>query len=1853
MRTRSTAARGLFATILVVILAASSVNAGSILYVDTQAVAGGDGSSWDHAFQFVQDALAAASVSGGVVSEIRVAQGVYRPDQGATQQLGNPLASFVLISGVQVVGGYAGINSPDPNLRDIRGFETILSGDLAVNDQPMDVRNLPSHISRAENSIHLISIAYTITNTAIDGVTIAGGNANAAAQDSVGGAIIGHGGTATISHCRFVRNSAGGGGAIYTVGNLVINDCVFIDNAASSTGGAIACTMSSPKSSNCVFLNNWAEYYGGAVYTGHTPTNPKFVNCLFSGNSCRLMGGAIANDYGSPVLVNCTLAGNHAGSSGGAIDGGSTTATNCIIWGNSAPDSPNLASGTLTNCCVQGGWYGTGNIDADPLFIDADGLDNIVGTEDDNLHLQAGSPCLNAGLNGVTGGLPATDLDGAARIQNGTVDIGVYEGPRQAFVLGSNTVRIPEKSSIRFDLALAMDPLGSVNVLVSRISGDSDISVASGGVLTFDSSNYAAPQAVFLSAADDADWWNSKTVIRVSAEGIASTDLTVVEVDDDPVPTILFVKQDSVGHYGRNWADAFPRLQEALVALTTLDSPAGQIWVATGTYRPDQGDGITPGDRNATFTLMNDVAIRGGFAGNEDPATFNPINRDWAAHPTILSGDLSGNDSLGSGRTGDNSLHVLTARNVDISAVLEGVSVNGGNSDGIPWNGSNNDRGGGLYVENATPTLANCGFTANYASMGGAVYAQSTSGMVIRSCYFTQNSSVSGAIYTSGANLSLDHCVFSSNSAVGSGAAIRGSASSVLNVTTCSFLGNIASDGGGVSFSETTANLTNCIFSGNTSVGGYGHGGGAACPGASGAISFVNCTFTGNAAATQGPAILNNSSSANCSLTNCIVWGNYCPKPQTYSGLIMSYCCLDANGTGTGNIVANPLFVDATGPDKIAGTADDNLRLRAGSPCIDAGMNGAIPLSVTTDRDDEARFIDDPTALDTGNGTPPIVDMGAYEGSHPAFIISADPVSVPERQTSVITVALAMDPGGPIQVSIAWLSGDPDIQVTAGGLLTFDSSNYRQPQTVTLAAAVDSDHQDGTSVIQVRAPGIPEARVIARELDQFPPVFVDSRAQGANDGSSWVNAFTSLQDALGVAATNNLLRQVWVAAGTYTPDRGVNQTRYDRNASFQTVKGLAIYGGFAGNEDMASFDLANRNLTGNLTILSGDLRGNDEADFTNYGDNSCHVVAAQACDSQSILDGFIITGGNAQGGSLDADSGGGLYVHDTSGPLVRRCAFLNNMASYHGGGLFAYNKPQVIECTFSGNRASKGGGMYSWYGQPTLANCTFTSNSGGALYLSGGVPKVTAAITGCQFQKNTGWPGAGIYVQGGVISVSKCGFLNNVATYGNGGALYSKSTTGTLANCVFDGNTASTGGGLSTEQSNLNVVNCVFSGNAATSYGALSDSASTLNITNCTFAGNTASQTVGGLYLNNTTATIANTITWGNRDKNGTIETSQISKLTRTPTMKYSCVQGWTGGLGGVGNHGSDPRFMRLPNDGGDGWNVGNNDDYGDLHLIPGSPCIDSGDNASVPLDTLDLNANGNTSEPLPIDIIGNPRFIDDPATVDIGSGTPPLVDMGAYEYDPQGDHDGDGVPNIRDNCLLTSNPDQGDTDGDGLGDACDNCKTTRNLDQVDTDKDGFGDACDNCLTVSNPDQKDTDGDGIGDACDPDIDNDGILNAQDNCPTVANPDQRDTDGDGLGDACDTCPNDPLNDNDHDGACGDVDNCPTVANSDQRDTDGDGVGDACDACPGTIQGIPVDANGCAAKSPGDFDRDGDVDQADFGHLQVCLRGTNVLQTDPSCQDAKLDADSDVDQDDVDVFLRCLSGSRITADPNCAN
>ncbi|MHC4499424.1 MAG: hypothetical protein ACYS21_09970, partial [Planctomycetota bacterium] len=163
---------------------------------------------------------------------------------------------------------------------------------------------------------------------------------------------------------------------------------------------------------------------------------------------------------------------------------------------------------------------------------------------------------------------------------------------------------------------------------------------------------------------------------------------------------------------GSSWTDAYNYLQDALTAASSGD----EIWVAQGIYKPDQGVGITPGDREATFQLISAVTTKGGYAGLSEP---DPNDRDISVYKTVLSGDLNGNDvgDLTDPSRNDNTYHVITASYTWLTTVLDGFTITAGNAP--------DDEGGGMRIFNGRATIRNCIISGNSASSGGGIYCGS------------------------------------------------------------------------------------------------------------------------------------------------------------------------------------------------------------------------------------------------------------------------------------------------------------------------------------------------------------------------------------------------------------------------------------------------------------------------------------------------------------------------------------------------------------------------------------------------------------------------------------------------------------------------------------------------------------------------------------------------------------------------------------------------------------------------------------------------------------------------------------------------------------------------------------------------------------------------------------------------------------------------------------------------------------------------------------------------------------------------------------------------------------------------
>ncbi len=287
-------------------------------------------------------------------------------------------------------------------------------------------------------------------------------------------------------------------------------------------------------------------------------------------------------------------------------------------------------------------------------------------------------------------------------------------------------------------------------------------------------------------------------------------------------------------------------------------------------------------------------------------------------------------------------------------------------------------------------------------------------------------------------------------------------------------------------------------------------------------------------------------------------------------------------------------------------------------------------------------------------------------------------------------------------------------------------------------------------------------------------LYVKANATGSNNGTSWTNAYTSLQSALTAAVATD---EIWVAAGTYYPTAGI-----DRSISFVMKNSVKIYGGFAGIGTETS--LSQRNYSTNITILSGDI-----GTVSVNTDNSYHVVSNSNLNNTAILDGFTITKGNANGG-IGNSNGGGMY-NGFSSPTITNCTFTANAANRGGGMYNSSSSPTITNCTFSANTATFGGGMYNDGSSPTITNCTFSANTGSSS--GGGIENNISSsptITNCTFSANTAYAGGGIDNFGSnSTTIANCTFSANTATFGGGGIYYSSSSSGTIKNSIFYQNT--------------------------------------------------------------------------------------------------------------------------------------------------------------------------------------------------------------------------------------------------------------------------------------------------------------------------------------------------------------------------------------------------------------------------------------------------------------------------------
>lgn len=345
--------------------------AGEIVYVAAASEGGGNGQSWEQAYNDLQLAITTSHAT----DTIWVAQGVYRPGDDREDH-------FTLVDSVVLLGGFSGDETLHTQ-RDPEQNMTTLSG------------NIGDSLQSADNSYHVIYVASGATlssMTVLDGFHISEGNATGDFDSGWGGGLFLGSGSPVISNCVFQNNVAIDGGAIHVGGNSSTFINVKIsNNYAEQGGGAINLFGSTgTRFINCSFFNNTSQRYGGAVALDLA--GAKFEGCEFINNTAiEDKGGAISNyTFSHPVLINCSFYGNSALQGGSIWSGGAyVTLINSILWDNEPDEIYGGFEVLVSHSDVQGGLAGEGNISLDPGF-----LDPTMG----DLQLVSTSPCIDAGV---------------------------------------------------------------------------------------------------------------------------------------------------------------------------------------------------------------------------------------------------------------------------------------------------------------------------------------------------------------------------------------------------------------------------------------------------------------------------------------------------------------------------------------------------------------------------------------------------------------------------------------------------------------------------------------------------------------------------------------------------------------------------------------------------------------------------------------------------------------------------------------------------------------------------------------------------------------------------------------------------------------------------------------------------------------------------------------------------------------------------------------------------------------------------------------------------------------------------------------------------------------------------------------------------------------------------------------------------------------------------------------------------------------------------------------------------------------------------------------------------------------
>ena len=1024
---------------------------------------------------------------------------------------------------------------------------------------------------------------------------------------------------------------------------------------------------------------------GSGIYNLTSAGNDDiFVSKLDSSGNfvwAKSMGGTI-NDLGYGI----------------AVDSNDNVYTTGYFW-DTVDFDPGPGISTLTSVGIFDVFIS--KLDSNGNFVWAKGMGGVTYDVGSGISVDSSGNVYTTGTFGDT-----VDFDPSAGTSNltsvGGWDIFVSKLDSNGdFVWAKNTGGVSDEygNGIALDISGNIYTTGSYNGTVDFDPGAGTFNLTSAGFTDiFVAKLDSGGDFIWAKSMGGVSDGNGNDVALDSSGNVYTTGAFYHTVDFDPGPSIfnltsaggndifisklqaagiLYAIPSGTGDCS-SWANACD-LQYALTTATSGD----EIWVAAGTYLPTTGS-----DRTATFQLINDAAVYGGFAGTESARS----ERDFTVNVTTLSGDLSGNDNdtiLPDEPTrADNSYNVVKGAN---GAILDGFTVTAGNANGASFPQSS---GGGLLDYNSSTTLVNILFLRNTSTGGGGMFSLN-SDAILTDVTFRENNALfgGGGMYSAASTPTLTRVTFDGNSSPynGGGMLVTQGSSSLTDVA---FFGNSAEMGGGlynesglvmnnITFFDNSAitygggmmnhgsmTLTNATFAGNSAENGGGFAD------ASGLTStLTNVTFNGNTARTNGGAVYNLYSYV--TIRNSILWGNtdlsgfqvYGDAESRISDSVIQGAC-SIYSICTNTITADPML----GTLGDYGGYTQTIPLLTGSSAIDATSSNC-PL---TDQRGLPR-------------STPACDIGAYELvdiTPPDTTIDSKPANLDNDSTPTFTFSGNDGTGSGIDSFMCRMDGGTYATCTSPftSPALVDSSHTFDVYAVDMLGNVDASPASYTWTIDTTAPDTTIIDKPASLDNDSTPTFTFSGNEGADSG---IASFMCRMDGGTYTACTSPFTSSALADGSHTFD--VYAVDMLGNADASPASHTWTLDTTAPDTTILTKPISlDNDSTPTFTFSGSDGTGSGVASFMCRMDGGTYTACTSPFTSPALADGshtFDVYAVDMLG-NADASPASYTWTLETISPIVTSITRVNpsptNLASV--GFTVTFSKPvtgvDMLEPTF-------------------------------------------------------------------------------------------------------------------------------------------------------------------------------------------------------------------------------------------------------------------------------------------------------------------------------------------------------------------------------------------------------------------------------------------------------------------------------------------------------------------------------------------------------------------------------------------